>query len=364
MRRAICARSTEMRKDWLAAMLMSALTGAGLAVLGIYGLRTYGWALFCIAPIAMGFVASAVLRLEARRPLSDAILCTFGGAILASLGFFALGKEGAVCILLAIPIATPFLLIGAIAGYLLLHRYRTPPIPSATAMMGIAIALIVTEHHGNPPTRVVEDSVIVRGSSADVWSAVVRLDALPTPRNWMYRLGLACPQRTRIIAGRAGGYRVCTLSTGQLVEQIEIWNPERRLRWHSHTTPPPMHELNPFYDDVAAPHLQGYYTSPRGEFVLQRIGPNRTRLIRRTWYSQRLYPNAYWSFFCEMAISQIHRTVLEHVRDMVECPSPRVSGERVAEGRVRGRATPLIRPSGTFSPRGREKASRARGASI
>src|SRR5687768_16763319 len=43
-------------------------------------------------------------------------------------------------------------------------------------------------------------------------------------------------------------------------------------------------------------------------------------------------------------------------RSVFVAPRPAVSGERVPEGRVRGRATssvsrqPLIRPSGTFSP--------------
>jgi hypothetical protein len=46
--------------------------------------------------------------------------------------------------------------------------------------------------------------------------------------------------------------------------------------------------------------------------------PNVTRLTRRTWYSVRLYPNSYWRFFCELAISQIHRTVLDHVRYLAE----------------------------------------------
>jgi hypothetical protein len=41
---------------------------------------------------------------------------------------------------------------------------------------------------------------------------------------------------------------------------------------------------------------------------------------------------------------------------MFRGPSPRVSGERVAEGRVRGLVeTPLIRASRTFSPRRGEK---------
>jgi hypothetical protein len=169
-----------------------------------------------------------------------------------------------------------------------------------------------------PPLEIVEDSIAVQASPAEVWDAVVRLDRVPAPSDWMYRAGVACPQRTRIESPRAGGYRVCTLSTGQLVEQIEVWRPGRTLRWHARSTPPPMRELNPFYDHVDPPHLHGYYDSPRGEFAIGRIGLNRTRLTRRTWYSQQLRPNAYWAFFCEMAISQIHRTVLEHVRDMAE----------------------------------------------
>lgn len=307
-----------MRKDYLASLLLGAIAGAGLAALGIYKVHIYGWALFFASPVAIGFVASAVLRLGGRRPVGESILCTFGAAILASFGLLVLGKEGLICILLAIPLASPFLLIGALAGYLLFHRYQAPAIPSTTAMIGVVIVLMLAELHGPAPLRVVEDSVLVHASSSDVWNAVIHLDSVPRPKSWMYRLGLACPLRTRIESPRAGGYRVCTLSTGQLVEQIEIWRPQQTLRWHTRSSPPPMHEINPFYDHVDAPHLHGYYYTPRGEFALERVGPNLMRLTRRTWYSQRLYPNAYWGFFCEMAISQIHRTVLEHVRDMSE----------------------------------------------
>lgn len=307
-----------MRKDYVASLLLAAIAGAGLTFLGVYKVFMYGWALFFAAPVAVGFVASAVLRLGGRKPIGESILCTFGAAVLVSLGLLSLGKEGVICILLAIPLASPFLLIGALAGYLLFHRYQAPLVPSAMAMVAFVSLLMLIEWHGPAPVKVVENSVLVHASSADVWKAVVELDAVPAPKSWMYRLGLACPLRTRIESPRAGGYRVCTLSTGQLVEQIEIWQPQERLRWHTRSSPPPMHEINPFYAHVDAPHLHGYYSSPRGEFVLERAGPNVMRLTRRTWYSQRLYPNAYWGFFCERAISQIHRTVLEHVRDMAE----------------------------------------------
>lgn len=309
----------EVRADYFTAIAAAAVTGVGLAAAGIYAAHSYGWVLFLAVPVAMGFAASAVLRLYGQRPLLDSMLCTLGAALVASLGFLFAGLEGLICVFLAVPLASPFLAIGGFLGYFAFHHRRVPVASSVAMLLMVAVAALLEPRvHGAPPMNIVEDSIVVHAPVAEVWRAVVALDVVPPPKNWMYRAGLACPQRTRIQSQRAGGYRVCTLSTGQLVEQIEVWRPEQVLRWRSRLTPPPMHEMNPFHREVHAPHLRGYYESPRGEFALERIGPRLTRLTRRTWYTQRLYPSVYWGFFSEMGISQIHRTVLEHVRDMAE----------------------------------------------
>lgn len=308
-----------MRNDYLRSIAAGALTGVTLALASIYFAKSYGLMLFWAVPLAMGFVASAVLGIHGPRRLRDLMLCTFAAALVASLGFLVAGLEGFVCILLAIPLAAPFLAIGALLGYFAFHRKRYRPVISIViVLMVVALAVIEARVRHEPPLNVVEDSVVVHAGSAEVWSAVVALDEVPEPADWMYRAGLACPQKTRIESGRAGGYRVCTLSTGQLVEQIEVWRPEHVLRWHSRSTPPPMRETNPFHAHVDPPHLHGFYDSPRGEFAIDRLGPDLTRLTRRTWYSQRLYPQFYWNFLCELGISQIHRTVLEHLRETVE----------------------------------------------
>jgi hypothetical protein len=307
-----------MRSDYLNSIAASALTGLALAAGSIYFGHSYGFALFFAVPVAMGFVASAVLRKYGQHPLQDSMLCTFGGALLASLAFLAAGLEGIICIAMAIPLAAPFLAIGAFLGYFAFHRRRAPAASSAMMVLVVAILIAAESRTNTPALNIVDDSIVVHAGAADVWAAVVALDEVPAPKNWMYRAGLACPQRTRIVSQRAGGSRVCTLSTGQLVEQIEVWRPEHVLRWHSRMTPPPMREMNPFFRVVDPPHLHGFYESPRGEFALETIGPNLTRLTRRTWYSQRLDPSFYWGFLCEAGISQIHRTVLEHVRDMAE----------------------------------------------
>src|SRR5689334_24515982 len=77
-----------------------------------------------------------------------------------------------------------------------------------------------------------------------------------------------------------------------------------------------------FHAHVDAPHLHGYYTSPRGEFELVPLGPNRTRLTRRTWYTQRLAPAPYWQFRSEEHTSELQsqfhlvcRLLLEKKKD-------------------------------------------------
>jgi hypothetical protein len=301
------------------AVIAAASVGAALAGFGIYIAQAYTVTLFFAVPTAIGFAASCVLRFRGPRPAGDSVAAALLAGVALSSAFLLAGREGLICILLALPVSAPFLIIGGLIGWFTFHRRRAPLVTSglAVALVGACLA-IEPSLHGAPDVKIVEDSVIVHAAPSEVWTAIVALDRMPAPRNWMYRLGLACPERAHIESPRAGGYRVCTLSTGQLVEQIEVWKPEKTLRWHSRSTPPPMRELNPFYDHVDAPHLHGFYDSPRGEFTLERIGPKRTRLTRRTWYSQRLYPSAYWSFLCKIAISQIHRTVLEHVQRTAE----------------------------------------------
>lgn len=301
------------RRTEILTVLASAAVGGTLFYFAVYVQRTYGCALFLGAPFAMGLVGGALLS---RRPtVGPAVVSAFSAAMTIALALLLMGNEGFICILLALPLAMLPLLAGTVLAYVIFRRCG-PAARGMAAILALSVAGVMFAEPaalGGAPVLAVADSVVIDAPPGRVWSAIVGLDAVPS-NDWVYRAGLACPQRTRIVTPAAGGQRVCTMSTGKLVEQIEVWEPNRRMRWHSLSVPPPMRELNPFHEGVDAPHLHGYYTSPRGEFVLEPLGAHRTRLTRRTWYSQRLYPSAYWRLWAELGISRIHRTVLEHVR--------------------------------------------------
>ncbi|HEX3110224.1 MAG TPA: hypothetical protein VHU41_14110, partial [Thermoanaerobaculia bacterium] len=210
--------------------------------------------------------------------------------------------------------------LGAWLGWIFLHhRYGDPALLSFLLAILVLASIGVESRMHNDVIGVVSDSIDIRATPRATWQTIVSLDRVPQPHDWIYRVGVACPQRTRIVKPAVGGLRVCTLSTGALIERIDVWSPERMLRWRSVSVPPPMREMNPFRADVDPPHLhRDFYDSPAGEFALSPIGNRFTTLTRRTWFRHRLYPAWYWNFWCELAISRIHRTVLEQVRDAAE----------------------------------------------
>jgi hypothetical protein len=149
-----------------------------------------------------------------------------------------------------------------------------------------------------------------------VWQKIISLREVPPPDDWFLKTGIACPMRVELKGEGVGARRVCTLTTGELHEQIQVWEPARRLRWIGLSTPPPMKEIN-LFRETDPPHLHGFYKSLYGEFALQPI-ENGTIVTRRTWYQHNLYPAAYWRVWCDFAARRGHVYVLEHLKRLSE----------------------------------------------
>jgi hypothetical protein len=111
--------------------------------------------------------------------------------------------------------------------------------------------------------------------------------------------------------------RHCEFTTGTFVEPITVWDEPHRLAFDVAEQPHALRELSP-YRHVHPPHLEGYLESTHGEFVLQELPGNRTRVIGRTWYHFEMYPQQYWTLWSDLIIHRIHERVLNHVRQHAE----------------------------------------------
>ena len=235
-----------------------------------------------------------------------------GGAILLT------AQEGAICLLMALPLAVGIGLMGGALGREVALRDMAP---ASRAMLAVvALPLSATLDAGRPATglREVRSSIEIDAPPADVWHHVVAFSALPEPTELVFRAGISYPRRAEIVGEGVGAVRYCVFSTGAFVEPITRWEPGRRLSFDVAAQPRPLHEWSP-YADIAPPHLDGYIRSRRGEFRLVPLdGGRRTRLEGSTWYELRLYPEAYWVLFGDALIHRIHARVLAHVKRETE----------------------------------------------
>lgn len=311
-------------QEWMRRVTIALLVAIIAGLLCVLSVNTanYGWVLFVGVPFFVGFAVTALMAVPRPRELMSCVLWSLAAGVILAAGFLLSTFEGLICVLMAVPLVLPPVVVGALLSWVLFHSRRLRRGKELAAGLALLLAALIPVEvtlHGpsSDETLLVEDHEIVEATRAEVWATIVTLADVERPDDLLFRAGGACPQRTRIVEGAEGGLRVCTLSTGTLLERIDRWQPDERLSWVALSTPPPLEELNPF-GKADPPHLHGFYRNIRGEFELAPAGPRRTRLTRRTWYQQDLYPAFYWRLWCDFGASKVHRLVLEHVRRQAE----------------------------------------------
>lgn len=301
----------------LLAIAAGIVVGVGMLALSVYGLASYGIPLFLGTPFIIGAVTAFLFNrrypataAESQQVVVMTILCIAGITLLTA-------AEGAVCLIMAAPLALLIGMMGATLGRRIALRDHGHV---ANALLGVVLLPATAFMDANrPPTelREVRSSVVINAPPTAVWRNVIQFPPLPEPSDLVFRAGIAYPRSAKIIGEGVGAIRYCVFSTGDFVEPITRWEPGHRLSFDVRGQPRPMQEWSP-YADIAPPHLDGYFRSRRGEFRLIALANGRTRLEGSTWYEMRLQPEAYWVLFGDALIGRIHRRVLQHVKTVTE----------------------------------------------
>ena len=224
------------------------------------------------------------------------------------------GREGALCIVMAIPLAMVAGLMGGVMGHQIASETGGSLRPAVLGMFALPLAAIVEPSRGTGvAVHEVRSSVEIAASPMTVWSQVIAFPPMPEPTTWFFRLGIAYPKYARIEGEGVGAVRYCVFSTGPFVEPITAWEPGKRLAFDVRSSPVPLRELTP-YDSVMPPHLKGFLQSRRGEFRIIALPNGHTRLEGSTWYSVAMGPEGYWQVYGDYLIHRIHLRVLEHIR--------------------------------------------------
>jgi uncharacterized membrane protein YhaH (DUF805 family) len=300
----------------LLAIAVGMMIGLGMLALTVYGLSSYGVSLFLGTPFIIGALTAFVFNGRypaSARETQQIVLMTLAcvaGVLLVT------AAEGALCLLMAAPLAIGIGSMGAALGRrIALHDRSLLHAALAVVVLPVSASLDA----GRPATalREVRSAIEIEAPPDVVWRNVIAFPPLPEPSDLVFRAGVAYPQRAEIVGEGVGAIRRCVFSTGAFVEPITRWEPGRRLSFDVTSQPKPLQEWSP-YADVAPPHLDGYFRSRRGEFRLVALPGGRTRLEGSTWYEMRLYPAAYWVLYGDAIIGRIHGRVLRPIKVTAE----------------------------------------------
>jgi len=291
------------------------LLGLGVVVGTVWLLmRTgaYGLMLFTVVPVALGALAAWCIR---PRTLADAVWAGLFANVLGSASLLLFKQEGMICVLMAFPLTLP---LGALGGALAYRAIGRRMNGAGAGMLALLpIGAIGWDFTARPTVFEVHSSIVIAATPEQVWKHVVTFSDLPEPTEWVFRTGLAYPQRARIEGSGPGAVRYCEFSTGPFVEPIEVWDAPRLLRFRVTESPAPMEEWNPF-GKIMPKHLHGHMISKQGEFRLTPLDGSRTLLAGRTWYQHGLWPAQYWRIWSQAIIHRIHMRVLNHIKNLAE----------------------------------------------
>jgi uncharacterized membrane protein YhaH (DUF805 family) len=315
-------RRTGKSQQAVFGVVIAVVLGFVLALWGSQVLVLYGWGLFLGVPFLTGFVASWFLNAKTTRSVLHTIAVSALTPILIGIALLSLGREGLICLLMAVPLALPFSIAGGlVARSILQRRGSIAAPPSFAACVAILPLFMFAEHAAKlePPVLSVTTSITIDAPVSAVWKNVVAFPPLAPPQEWLFKAGIAYPTSAQIVGSGPGAIRYCRFSTGDFVEPITVWDEDRLLAFDVSAQPQAMRELSPW--KITPPHLEyNYMRSRHGQFRLIALSAHQTLLEGTTWYQNYFWPQAYWREWSDGIVHQIHERVLRHVKQEAEAP--------------------------------------------
>jgi len=289
-----------------------------LGFISIKFLGDYGWTVFVIIPLFIGFLPPFLVGRKQTISLSKSYEIGFLTLLFACLTLIVCAFEGLVCITMALPIFIPLTWLGAYIGFKLNQGKFNNPTNTVILIISLSITSLSFDYANEDTNLIaVKTSVIINSPIHQVWKNVVTFNKIEAPTDWIFKTGISYPINATIKGKGVGALRYCNFTTGSFVEPITIWNEPNLLQFSVESQPIPMNEFNPFWE-IHPPHLDGYFNSKKGQFKLSKINENQTKLEGTTWYEINIKPEIYWSLWSDLIIHRIHNRVLIHIKQKTE----------------------------------------------
>lgn len=285
----------------------------------IYALGEYGWGLFVAIPFFLGMGAVLVYSHHEYRNFKASMGVAAASIVLFGVLLLVFALEGILCIAMAAPIGMAIGLLGGVIGYYLQGKgsHTNGKIFSATWLLIPLIILGESLDNREASLIPVQTEIEIGASKQRVWNQLLAFSTIEEPAEWLFQSGISYPIHAEVKGTGVGAVRYCNFTTGSFIEPIEVWDEPNLLKFSVDEVPPPLVEWSP-YDELHLPHLENYFVSEQGQFLLTALPNGNTRLQGTTWYKHNIWPESYWRFWSDFILHKIHSRVLKHIKKQAE----------------------------------------------
>lgn len=308
-------------RGFAAGVVAGALFALGLYVLAKEIQPDSGLILLSVLliPVAASALAAIVANIRGEKIFEATTKLAVAVVSVLLAGSAVIFHEGAICIVMAAPLFVPLGILGALAAAKLrsLGHGRTPP----AMVVLLPLLLLPLEQQSAYPAmnQAVVSSIEIDAPLETVWRNAVEIrDIAPSEQTWTAThnlFGVPRPVDARLVAGGDGPVREATWAGDvRFYEIITDRHPLQSITWRFDIP-------EAAADRVLDEHLrldEGYLRLQAGRYDLEALTPTRTRITLTTHYYVRTPFNAYARAWGELLLGDIHRNVLNIVRQRAE----------------------------------------------
>jgi hypothetical protein len=303
----------------LAAAILPSIAGTIVVFIGSVMLQEYGWILFLMLPVVIGFTSTVIYDPNHEESFWKCLLVALLSIVVIGFLIMVTAIEGLVCLAMALPLALPLIAVGVAIGWTMTSQWQNN---RRTGGLSVLLFLVMpllmgfeASNKSTPTIHEVVSTIEIDAPIETVWKNVIEFPQIDEEPTGILALGFAYPINAKIEGTGIGAIRNCNFNTGPFVEPITAWQEPTLLTFDVAEQPSPMVELS-FYDELHAAHLD-YIRSRKGQFRLYEKD-GKTIVEGTTLYTHEIAPDIYWRLYSDEIIHRIHMRVLEQIKKVSE----------------------------------------------
>jgi hypothetical protein len=277
-----------------------------------------------LVPIALGALSVAALPRPVRLAAWTWIVLPLGSCMALMVGLGVTLLEGAICIVMAMPVFAALALVGGVGtGLLLRRRERSLPPIAALALLPFLSSPVELRTPPIPMEREVLTERLVSAAPETVWREVIRVPEIaPGEIRGSFFTAIGIPQPRQALLDREGPGALRTASFREGItfhEPITLWEANRRLGFRIQVVP---ESIAPgVLDDhvrVGGEHFEVTW----GEFRLEPAAGGRTRLVLLSRHRLTTRFNAYAGLWSDAVMGDLQARICDVIARRAERAGP------------------------------------------